>query len=59
MEWKRREKAQNYPCMKSSAEAAGVCAQVGFRAGVREKMEKKTQQLFLQLQNFSSLALMS
>lgn len=62
MEWKRREKAQNYPCMKSGAEAAGICAQVGFRAGVREKMEKKPiifREFNRILQNISSLALVS
>lgn len=62
MEWKRREKAQNYPCMKSGAEAAGICAQVGFRAGVREKMEEKTiifREFNRILQNISSLALVS
>lgn len=46
MEWKRREKALNYPCMKSGAEAAGMCAQVGFRAGLTEKMEKKCSHYF-------------
>lgn len=62
MEWKRREKAQNYPCMKSGAEAAGICAQVGFRAGVREKTEKKPiifREFNRILQNISSLALVS
>lgn len=40
MVWKKREKAQNYRCMKPGAEAAGICAQVGFRAGVREAVEE-------------------
>lgn len=61
MEWKRRNKALNYPCVKSGAEAAGYGHRWDLELQLERRWRKKAAILFREFsrifQNISSLAL--